>query len=621
MMIKKFSDFDKPEVTPIEENVMEPAQVDAGSNVQLLESFNTQYAKFNENMAKAEEFIKLLEDTSANQQDLIKRQEVENLLTSHLILVNENIEAIKSSIKGINTNDLAKVETLVDKVNSKANELTSYIDEQVSASKALAIDLDYTFNKKVSTLEGDFTQALETTDNKIDQISESLTSLTNAVEDELNTINAIVDESKQEAINLRTKVAENTEFIVKVKDQTYNKIESLYEEVKNVNKDLDALSETYNQTYAPAIERLNVFESSLNGLDDKVKHYNDELGLTKEEISRAINDINKVFIDEKYIALDNKLQQVTEMFNTLNREVLTETKEIPYQDRIHDPEERIKDTESDVDKYLTDKTFQQPKVDEVAANFNAVQAKLRFLEQAIGRIAATGPGGGEVNLRYLDDIDRSTIGEGNYLTYNATTKKFVFLPVSGGGGNGYTGSQGVQGYTGSKGDLGYTGSQGYLGYVGSKGIQGFTGSQGTQGYTGSQGVKGDTGTSVNLKGSVDSSSNLNPSYTGDIGDGYITTDTGHLWVWDGSVWIDVGNIVGPQGPQGATGYVGSRGATGYTGSVGDRGFTGSKGDLGYTGSQGVIGYTGSQGVIGYTGSRGYTGSIGYTGSQIGRAHV
>jgi hypothetical protein len=35
-------------------------------------------------------------------------------------------------------------------------------------------------------------------------------------------------------------------------------------------------------------------------------------------------------------------------------------------------------------------------------------------------------GGGEVNLRYLDDVDRSTIADGLYLSYNATTKKFQF---------------------------------------------------------------------------------------------------------------------------------------------------------------------------------------------------
>ena len=39
-------------------------------------------------------------------------------------------------------------------------------------------------------------------------------------------------------------------------------------------------------------------------------------------------------------------------------------------------------------------------------------------------------GGGEVNLRYLDDIDRSTIYQGHFLTYDNSTKKFVFAQIA-----------------------------------------------------------------------------------------------------------------------------------------------------------------------------------------------
>ena len=79
-----------------------------------------------------------------------------------------------------------------------------------------------------------------------------------------------------------------------------------------------------------------------------------------------------------------------------------------------------------MNKYLTDKSFQQPNPDPVPQEMDAVTAKLKFLEQAIGRIAAHGPGSGEVNLRYLDDVDRPSIIDGKFLKYNGTTKKFDF---------------------------------------------------------------------------------------------------------------------------------------------------------------------------------------------------
>ena len=58
-----------------------------------------------------------------------------------------------------------------------------------------------------------------------------------------------------------------------------------------------------------------------------------------------------------------------------------------------------------------------------------LEAEVRRLEQWISRIAATGPGGGEVNLRYLDDVDRSSIGTGKFLTYQPNTKLFTFEAV------------------------------------------------------------------------------------------------------------------------------------------------------------------------------------------------
>jgi hypothetical protein len=125
------------------------------------------------------------------------------------------------------------------------------------------------------------------------------------------------------------------------------------------------------------------------------------------------------------------------------------------------------------------------------------------------------------------------------------------------------------GYSGSKGDGGgYFGSTGYTGSAST--------APGLLGYTGSVGADG---TSVRIVGSIGSSSGLNLSYGGAIGDGYLANDTGHLWVWDGTIWNDVGGIKGDAGYWGSVGYAGSRG---YGGSAG---YWGSAG-LGYSGSVG-----------------------------------
>jgi hypothetical protein len=118
-----------------------------------------------------------------------------------------------------------------------------------------------------------------------------------------------------------------------------------------------------------------------------------------------------------------------------------------------------------------------------------------------------------------------------------------------------------------------------------RGAVGPTGPTGPAGGPqGPQGPQGPIGTGLQLKGTVTSSANLPgypSSYTGSAGDGYIATDTGHLWTWSGTAWVDAGNITGPQGPQGATGAQGPQGATGAQGPQGPSGPSGPNANAAY----------------------------------------
>lgn len=81
-------------------------------------------------------------------------------------------------------------------------------------------------------------------------------------------------------------------------------------------------------------------------------------------------------------------------------------------------------------KHFKNASFQQPDVPKIDPTIKAVQDKLKFLEQWVGKISAAGPGSGEVNLRYLDDVYRPSIFDGRFLRYNDTLKKFEFAEVN-----------------------------------------------------------------------------------------------------------------------------------------------------------------------------------------------
>ena len=82
------------------------------------------------------------------------------------------------------------------------------------------------------------------------------------------------------------------------------------------------------------------------------------------------------------------------------------------------------------------------------------------------------------------------------------------------------------------------------------------------------------------------------------GDAYIVESDGDLWSWDGSQWLSIGQIVGPQGIQGEQGLQGLQGIQGEQGPQGIQGLQGEQGIQGPQGEQGPQGPAGADGADG-----------------------
>lgn len=172
------------------------------------------------------------------------------------------------------------------------------------------------------------------------------------------------------------------------------------------------------------------------------------------------------------------------------------------------------------------------------------------------------------------------------------------------GATGERGPQGLQGERGLQGVQGEKGEQGIQGPVGPKGEQGeqgIQGIQGPQGEPGPQGPKGDTGSGLNIKGELDSESQL--PQEGVSGDAWLIA--GNLYVYvgeNGNVesnpkWSNVGSIQGPAGPQGPVGPKGEQGEPGPKGEPGADGAPGIQGPKGDPGEKGEKGDPGSDASV------------------------
>ena len=183
---------------------------------------------------------------------------------------------------------------------------------------------------------------------------------------------------------------------------------------------------------------------------------------------------------------------------------------------------------------------------------------------------------------------------------------------SGSGVSGWSGYSGISGFSGYSGISGFSGSgvsgwSGISGYSGFSGISGYSGS-GVSGYSGFSGYSGQQGTSINVKGSV-ANPTLLPLVGNNLNDAYIVDSNGDLYIWTGTTWNNVGEIVGPTGQSGISGF------SGYSGISGFSGFSGISGFSGFSGFSGISGFSGS-GISGFSGYSGFSGISGYSGSGV-----
>lgn len=149
---------------------------------------------------------------------------------------------------------------------------------------------------------------------------------------------------------------------------------------------------------------------------------NDPVGKKLEEVkSRTKSDLGSLFSQLSEIATKPiiDIEEVVEITPIVEAVPVPEIKPAAQQ---YSPAELA--------KIHTGKSFQQPDPDLVSPQIEDIRKKLKLMEQAVGKIAALGPGSGEVNLRYLDDVYRPSIFDGRYLRYNDTLKKFEFAEVN-----------------------------------------------------------------------------------------------------------------------------------------------------------------------------------------------
>jgi hypothetical protein len=215
--------------------------------------------------------------------------------------------------------------------------------------------------------------------------------------------------------------------MTKSKSLSFKKIKKIYhEEVKQPVVEVKDEQPVVLSEPAPIIEEVEVVQEPVEvvqGTEDMVNEF--LLAIGAQGLVEVVSTPKKSRVKADASAFVD-VSKLDDFLNNIQEEVAA-----PIVEQAPTPVEVTPLTKQVVDLTKPIVSSNKPKID---PNLKAINDRLGFFEKRLGDLAmrpmGQDPGGGETRLRFLDDVDRSTIVDMRFLRYNATSKKFEFAEVN-----------------------------------------------------------------------------------------------------------------------------------------------------------------------------------------------
>ena len=335
-------------------------------NLELLDSFTKNYSEFSTNLSKSKMFLEQFEAISEELKLLVKKDEFEGVLASHIIVINDAIDNIKNSIQKVKQENVTAVNENAKSLGFKLKEVVDLINEEVKNQKKYIIET----TTKQKTL-------IDNLVNKVDEVD--------------------VEYVDGRIIDVENKVVDITERFNK--DVPKNKRE-LDQHVNNTDKRFDNLEKLQETSVSVISNELSSLDSKLNNLNESLADVNSTIPKIKKEIVSSVTKVEKS-LKEEIGNVKNKLEeeitskekQLVESFQASLSSNQADVKKIntdlPKQSsRILDVELSLKKMSNEVLQIKTDRTLIE-KVGEIKKNVKEIDSVVEENNNKIKHIEKT----------------------------------------------------------------------------------------------------------------------------------------------------------------------------------------------------------------------------------------
>ena len=390
--------------------------------------------------------LELVEDLSKNQFPKYKKKIVDTE-----VKISEKFNAFKEEVT--NTQEIAennlqeKLDNFVEVVdnnfsifNENIQQTKTYVNETVNTYKKLSKILESKVEKENERLD-EYSVVLENFNNEFLKFQENIQEQIEQYEK----INSVLDERFESFENeLNEWKGTNKTELENFKSQTKDTIVEFKNDIGSLKADI-VIFENHNKSL---VSKVDNFQESLTSVQENFSGL-DTLKESQEKLEEHLVDTKKdLTIVEKYI--QNHHNDIEE----LKEEVFTEIEGLPFgniQENIQRLESKIdfiRETYSKIEPEVIVKevikeglteppsTNNQDTLTPLDQNFvtlDQLQQHYRLFINRIQQQLSTLGGGGETQLKYLDDIvgiaTNASAYDGKYLKYNHSLGKFEFTSV------------------------------------------------------------------------------------------------------------------------------------------------------------------------------------------------